>query len=305
MSGLVQDALFFDSLDDNFVQCLACNKKCFIANNQLGSCKARKNIDGKLISIVYGQSSSQDIFNIEHIPIKHFKQGSYCFAISTFGCNFSCKFCNNYAQSQSNPEFFEQSFSSPKEIVEKALQANCDGFAFSLTEPTIFCEYAFDIARLGKKEGLFSVWQSNGFMSKQMIDYYAKHKLVDAINISLKGDSRFYQAFVKGVCFDELLNSIKMNFDKQIHLELEYLLVPGMNDNFRQLKELVDFVKTMSCDLPLHFHAFEPSYKMTDIVLQASSNVVNQAVKFAKDSGLKNVYSAMAKNSKIVKSIIK
>ncbi|MBU2100338.1 radical SAM protein, partial [Candidatus Micrarchaeota archaeon] len=160
----MKEALFWEK-EEKGIKCNACKRHCLIPEEKTGFCKVRKNIDGKLFSLVYGKNLTSEIDPIEKKPLFHFHPTSKVLGVSTFGCNFACLMCQNFHISK---EFNEEAinnlpFVSPEKVVEQALKEKVEGIAFTYTEPTIFIEYALDVMKLAKENGLFNVFVSNGY----------------------------------------------------------------------------------------------------------------------------------------------
>ena len=193
-------AKFFEQLDNNKVICKLCPKNCIILNGKTGFCGVRKNIGGKLYSLVYGRPIAMHIDPIEKKPLYHFHPGSEIFSIGTFGCNLSCKFCQNYTISQIKEidDFESQNkkldIISPEDIIKLCKQSDTHFIAFTYTEPTIFYEYMYDTAKLCRKENIKTVIVSNGQINEKPLKELIQ--FIDAFNIDIKSFSnKFYQTF--------------------------------------------------------------------------------------------------------------
>ena len=285
----LREAEFYKKLKGNALQCSLCMRTCAITENGTGKCGVRKNIEGKLYSLVYGKTLTATIDPIEKKPLFHFKPGTQCLGISTFGCNFFCLHCQNWEISQQRAEeaIKRIPYKSPEEIVQETLDAGIEGIAYTYTEPTIFAEYALDTMKLAHKNGLYNVWVSNGYMTKECID--AISPLLDAINIDLKGDTRFY----KEVCGNTNIEFVKENIaclhKKKVHLEVTNLIVPGYNDSEKSFKEVAEFIAGLDKMIPLHFTRFSPMHKMTHLP-PTDVTKLRKAEKAGLKAGLKYVY---------------
>ncbi len=285
----LHEALFYKALKQGIVQCNLCHRSCAIKRGDSGKCGVRKNVGGKLYSLVYGRTLTMEIDPIEKKPLFHFKPGTQCTGISTYGCNYFCLHCQNWNISQQRSEevIAKVPFTSPQQIVEQTLAAGVEGIAYTYIEPTIFAEYALDTMKLARKNGLYNVWVSNGYMTKECIDAIAP--FLDAINIDLKGDSRFY----KEVCGNAKMEFVKENIayfhKKKTHMEVTNLIVPGYNDSEEDFREVGEFVASIDAMIPLHFTRFYPMYKMSHL---PSTDVekLHKAKDVALKAGLKYVY---------------
>jgi len=285
----MHEAKFYRKLKQEAVQCFLCKRNCAIKPSAAGECGVRKNLDGKLYSLIYGKTITSSIDPIEKKPLFHFKPGTQCLGVSTFGCNFFCLHCQNWEMSQQRNEeaISKVPFTSPEEIVEQALAAGIGGIAYTYTEPTIFAEYALDTMKLAHKKGLYNAWVSNGYMGKECIEAIAP--FLDAINIDLKGNEKFYKEVCGNVGIEYIKENIKLLYNKKIHLELTNLIVPGFNDSEKDFQEVAEFVKGIDEMIPLHFTRFYPMHKMPHL---SSTGVekMHKAKEAAEKAGLKHVY---------------
>ncbi len=285
----LHEALFYKKLKNNLVKCNLCMRACTISEKGGSQCGVRKNVNGKLYSLVYGRTITMSIDPIEKKPLFNFKPGSKCLGISTYGCNFMCKHCQNWKISQERSEkaILAVPFKSPKEIVEQTLAVGVEGIAYTYTEPTIFAEYALDTMKIARKKGLYNVWVSNGYMSKECIDEIAP--FLDAINVDLKGNAKFYKEVVGNANIDFVKENIVYLYKKKIHLEVTNLIVPGFNDTEKDFKELAEFVAGIDKKIPLHFSRFYPMYKL-DYLPPTDIDKLHKAKEIAEKTGLKFVY---------------
>jgi len=285
----MHEALFYKALSKNLVQCSLCMRKCTIAPDARGFCGVRKNIGGRLYSLVYGKTLTMSIDPIEKKPLYHFRPGSQCLGISTYGCNFSCKHCQNsdISQERSERAISNIPFTAPEKIVENALSAGADGIAYTYTEPTIFTEYALDTMKIAKKKGLYNVWVSNGYMGKECAEEIAP--FLDAINIDLKGNARFYKEVCGNADIKFVKENIRLFHKKGIHVEVATLVVPGFNDSEKDFREVSSFIASIDKGMPLHFTRFYPQYKL-DYLPATDLEKLRTAKKTALETGLRFVY---------------
>jgi len=285
----LHEAMLYDSLPGKKVKCGLCRRGCTIAKGVVGQCGVRKNLDGKLYSLVYGRTLSMAVDPIEKKPLFNFRPGSHCLGVSTYGCNFFCKHCQNWQMSQQRDEkeIAAVPFTFPKEIVEQSLAAGVEGIAYTYNEPTIFAEYALDTMKLARKKGLYNVWVSNGYMTRECIDKISP--FLDAINVDLKGDARFYKEVVGNADIGFVKENISYLHKKKIHLEVTNLIVPGYNDNEKNFREVAEFVAGLDLLVPLHFTRFSPQYKLDYLPATAVSKL-HKAKEIAEKAGLKYVH---------------
>jgi len=254
-----------------------------------GYCRVRKNAGGKLQSLVYGRAITLTVDPIEKKPLFNFMPGSNCNSVSTYGCNFRCEFCQNHHISQDFTEKMVESVkeTAPEAIVRDTLEKGVEGIAYTYVEPTIFAEYALDTMKLARKEGLYNVWVSNGYMTKEAGKEIAKH--LDAINIDLKGNEEFYKKMCGNVERAHILDSIRFFHKKGVHVEVTNLIVPDYNDSKKDFEEIASFVASLDKRVPLHFSRFYPHYKMQDTPVTPAEKML-KARDIAKEKGLFYVY---------------
>jgi len=276
---------------DKKVRCKLCAHRCVIADGRLGFCSVRKNIDGVLYSLSYDKVCSANADPIEKKPLFHFQPGSRSFSIATPGCNFKCVFCQNWQISQTVKDgvFIEGQAISPQQIVSMAVRSGCKSIAYTYTEPTIFMELAAETGRLAKQEGLANVFVSNGYQTKEAIDF-AKDWL-DGINIDLKS---FSEDYYKNLCkahLQPVLDTIAYIANKtSIWMEVTTLVVPGQNDSDDELKQIADFiVEKRGADVPWHISRFYPQYQMDDQI-PTPIETLERAYEIGKEAGLRYVY---------------
>ncbi len=268
------------------VQCNLCPHNCLIFDGKRGLCNVRENKGGKLYSLVYEKAISAAVDPIEKKPFFHFMPGSYSYSISTMGCNLKCDFCQNWEISQAD-RIIGKELSADK-IIKGAITNNCSSIAYTYTEPTIFFEYSYDIAKLASKKGLKNLFVTNGFINKEPIDKIAKY--LDAANVDLKG---FSDSFYKKNCcgrLEPVLSAIKEYYKKGVFLEITTLIVPGQNDSLGMLKDMALFIASVDKNIPWHISRFYPHYNMLDVDA-TSVDIIHKAIKIGKDVGLKYIYS--------------
>jgi pyruvate formate lyase activating enzyme len=241
----------------NKCRCILCPHRCFLPNNKTGLCKVRYNKDGVVYTKVYGELTSYAMDPIEKKPLYHFYPGVEIFSIGTWGCSFRCTNCQNWtiSQQQVPTEHFES-----ESIVDIALNEKAVGIAYTYNEPTIWFEYVYDTAKLAREKGLKNVMVTNGFINEEPLNELLT--VVDAFNIDLKASN---EAFYREVCFGQLppvMRSIKQVYEAGAHVELTNLVIPTLNDREDEIGEIVDWVASISDEIPLHFSRYFPQYKM-------------------------------------------
>jgi len=277
--------MLWDPAPGKKVKCKLCSHRCLIPDGGRGFCLVRQNNGGKLYSLVYGKAISWEVDPIEKKPFFHWFPGSTAFSFATVGCNFRCEGCQNWMISQTGGKVDGQDL-PPAEIVRMAKQHAAKGIAYTYTEPTIFFEYAYDTAALGKKEHLYSVFVTNGYMTPEAI---RKMGNIDASRIDLKFmDENLYRTYCKAKGYEHVLESIKL-LHKKGHVEVINLVIPTLNDNDDAFRATAQFVADMDKDTPLHFIAFYPANKAQEIP-PTSVKALERARQIALDEGLHYAY---------------
>ncbi|MCX5816106.1 MAG: AmmeMemoRadiSam system radical SAM enzyme [Proteobacteria bacterium] len=286
----MREASFYEKLDDNKVHCHLCRHNCLIAESKRGICSVRENRSGILYSLVYGMPCSYHVDPIEKKPFFHFYPGSKAFSIATAGCNFRCLHCQNYEISQmpmDNTQIVGQKM-SPQEVVELAQRSGCKSISYTYTEPTIFYEYAFDIAKLAKEKGIANNFVTNGYIQDEPLT--AIKPFLDAANIDLKGFSEDFYRKVCGADLSRVLDTIRLYKKLGIWIELTTLIIPGHNDSEKELQGIAKFIKDeLGAETPWHVSAFYPTYKLLD-VNRTSPKALHRARQIGMEEGLRYVY---------------
>ena len=289
----MREANFYKQAENNAVRCGLCDHKCLIEENNAGICRARKNIKGRLYSLVYGRPAALNVDPIEKKPFFHFLPGSLSYSLGTYGCNFRCLNCQNWDISQKNE--IEKAvkaldFVPPEKIIEAALGENCESIAYTYNEPTIFAEYALEIMRLAHKYGLKNIWISNGYMSEECLNSIIPY--LDAINVDLKSfDNNFYKKNCSAK-LDPILDNLILLKKEQIHLEITTLIIPSLSDGLKMLEKLANFIVTkLDDDTPWHLTKFSAdiSWRLKNLSSTAD-DIIYQAYEIGKAAGLKYVY---------------
>ncbi len=253
-----KEALFYEKQGDN-INCKLCPHNCLIPKGAHGKCTVRVNRDGKLYTINYGEITSMSQDPIEKKPLYHFKPGSDILSVGSFGCNFSCGFCQNYSISQGRAS---SEYIPPEKLVElcKKLEDNV-GVAFTYNEPSIWYEYVYNASRLLKESlnGINIVLVSNGYIKEEPLKRLLPH--VDAMNIDLKAFNNKYYKDICGGSVTPVMDTIKIA-SKQCHVEVTTLLVNGENDSSEEVSEIAGFIASLNKDIPLHLSRYFPNYKM-------------------------------------------
>lgn len=295
----MREALLYERVQGDAVRCHLCAQRCSIAPGHKGICRVRENRGGTLYTLVYGLPLSQAVDPIEKKPLFHFYPGSTAFSIATAGCNFRCAFCQNSDISQM-PRRQGQIVgrqASPDEIVRSALRSGSRSIAYTYTEPTIFFEYSYDIARLAHAAGLASVYVTNGYMTPEMLELFQgradadRHEpWLDAANVDLKAFRDETYREVCGARLQPVLDSLKKMKELGVWVEVTTLVVPGMNDARDELRDIAQFIGTeLGVETPWHISRFHPDYEMTDREATPAATL-RLAYDLGREAGLRYVY---------------
>ena len=283
-------AKYWHSLDDGRLQCDLCPRDCKLHEGQRGACFVRGMADGQMVLTTYGRSSGFCIDPVEKKPLNHFYPGSSAFSFGTAGCNLACKFCQNWDISKSREMDRLMDQATPEDIARAAKKYGSKSAAFTYNDPVIFLEYALDTADACHARGIQTIAVTAGYLhDAPRREFYAK---MDAANIDLKSFSDdFYVKLCGGHLQPVLDNLAYVHHDTDCWLEITTLLIPGHNDSDAEIKALSAWVaKELGPDVPLHFTAFKPDWKMLDVPPTPSSTL-SKARRIALDAGLHYVYT--------------
>lgn len=287
-SEILHEASYYFKLDKKEVNCVLCPRRCVIPLGKRGFCGVRENRGGVLYSLVYARPCSLHIDPIEKKPLFHVLPGSRAFSLATVGCNLKCKFCQNWQISQASPEDVVAVSMSPEEVVLRVKEEGSPVIAYTYTEPTVYYEYMFDIAKLAKAAGIKNVMHSAGFINEEPLRKLCPY--LDAANIDLKGfNSRFYSEMTLGN-LDDVLRTLKILKNEGVWTEITNLILPGLNDSPDEIRKMCLWIKdNLGEDTPLHFTRFTPQYKLAYLSPTPVETLEN-ARKIAMECGLKYVY---------------
>ncbi|NMA85606.1 MAG: AmmeMemoRadiSam system radical SAM enzyme [Epulopiscium sp.] len=255
---LLKDALFYEK-DREKIECFLCPHHCRIANQQFGICSVRTNQEGTLKTINYGEITAIANDPIEKKPLYHFKPGKTILSVGSFGCNFSCAFCQNYSIAQYRAS---SQYQSSDELIEKCLDLDENvGIAFTYNEPSIWYEYVYETSKKLKERypDLQIVLVTNGYIESEPLAKLLPY--VDAMNIDLKS---FQQDYYKKICkgnIEPVLKTIE-EANKKCHIEVTTLLVNGLNDSREEVEKIASFLGNLDKSIPLHLSRYFPTYKM-------------------------------------------
>jgi pyruvate formate lyase activating enzyme len=286
----MKEAMYYEKLKNDAVQCHLCAHQCLIAHNKRGICGVRENMKGMLYSLVYGKSIAEHVDPIEKKPLFHFMPGTQSFSIATAGCNFRCLHCQNHDISQMPRDqgVIIGKNLSPEQIVARATEAGCKSISYTYTEPTVYFEYAFETAQLASQAGLKNVFVTNGYITGEPLRDIAPY--LDAANIDLKS---FTEGFYKKICGAKLqpvLEAIQLYRELKIWIEITTLIIPTYNDSQHELEQIASFIKALGADIPWHVTAYHPTYRLDD-QSRTPASTLTMAREIGIRAGLRYVYT--------------
>ncbi len=282
-----QEAYLYERLEQNRVRCNLCNHRCVIKEGEKGICGVRENKKGTLYSLVYDKIIAAHLDPIERQPLFHFLPGTISFSIATAGCNFKCKFCQNYEISQmprDHNKIIGESI-PPEAIVAYAIKNGAKSISYTYTEPTVYFELCLDTARIAAEKGLKNVFVTNGYMTEECLKEIYPN--LHAANVDLKS---FKVQFYKDLCGARLkpvLRTIELMKSMGVWVEVTTLIIPGLNDSKEELKEIAKFLVSLDPGIPWHVIKFYPAYKLhtspptpVEILLKAREIGLSQGLKY-------------------------
>ena len=253
----MKEALYWEAKDDSKTLCKLCPHSCLISEGKTGRCRIRQNEKGVLYAKEYGQAVSYAVDPIEKKPLYHFYPSSTILSLGANGCNFSCDFCQNWQISQAAQSTM---YISPDHLIDLTREYDCSSIAFTYTEPLIWFEYVLDCAKLAKKEGIKIVLVTNGYIcdepARELLPY------VDALNIDLKSMNPDFYRILCGAQLEPVKEFIKLAAECT-HVELTNLIIPTQNDSDENFETISKWVAGINKNIPVHFSAYFPRYKMT------------------------------------------
>jgi pyruvate formate lyase activating enzyme len=289
----------FWSPEGDGVRCRLCLHECHIGEGQAGFCRVRRNIGGKLYSLVWGKLCSANPDPIEKKPLYHFLPGSKAYSIATVGCNLRCRGCQNWEISQTDEIFGSEM--SPEDIVSQAISHGCASIAYTYTEPTVFLEYALDIADAARDKGLRNVFVSNGYVGDEARD--CALPFLDACNIDLKS---FSDKTYKSLCnasLEPVLKTLRELVKAGVWVEVTTLIIPKVNNSRQELSEIAQFISgELGEHVPWHVSAFHPDYMMGDSYPTDDESILT-AAEIGLDAGLKYVYAGNIKTNEYMNTL--
>jgi len=281
---------WWHALDDGRIQCDLCPRDCKLHEGQRGACFVRKMQDGKMVLTTYGRSSGFCVDPIEKKPLNQFYPGSSVLSFGTAGCNLACKFCQNWDISKSREMDTLMDQASPQMIADAALRLGCKSVAFTYNDPVIFAEYALDVAEACRAKGVKTVAVTAGYIHPEpRREFYAG---MDAANVDLKAFTEDFYFKLTGAHLQPVLDTlVYLAKETEVWTEITTLLIPGRNDSDAEIEaECKWIVQNLGRDVPLHFSAFHPDWKMRDVPATPAATL-RRARETALRAGLRYVYT--------------
>lgn len=288
-------ARYWHLLKDGRMQCDLCPRDCKLHEGQRGACFVRMREGDEMILTTYGRSSGFCIDPIEKKPLNHFYPGTSVLSFGTAGCNLACKFCQNWDTTKSRDMDKMMDQASAEAIAAAAEKSGCKSVAFTYNDPVIFAEYAMDVADACHARGLKSVAVTAGYMHEvARRDFFKK---IDAANVDLKAFTEDFYYKLTGSHLQPVLDTLLyLKHETSVWLEITTLLIPGKNDSDEELVAMCQWIhQNLGVDVPLHFSAFHPDYKMMDIPATPVTTLV-RAREIAMREGLQYVYTGNVHN---------
>ncbi|MCW4010949.1 MAG: AmmeMemoRadiSam system radical SAM enzyme [Candidatus Bathyarchaeota archaeon] len=284
----LHEAILYSKEKDLKVKCSLCARRCLIADGATGFCLVRKNQGGTLFTLNYGKAVSACVDPISKKPLAHFNPGALVMSVAAAGCNFRCQFCDNWMISQEK-EVTGKNF-PPADIVKAARDRNCQGIAYTYTEPTIYMEYARDTAEIAHKVGFFNTFVTNGYMTPEAVKAIAP--FLDAATVDFKagGDPNFYKSFSAVPDVEPIYEALKELKLQGVHIEITNLVIPKVGEDMERIRQMATWIKEyLGKDTPFHLLRFHPDYKMTTVPA-TSVQTLEHAYMTCKNVGLNYAY---------------
>jgi len=285
----LQEACWWEAEPNGRVHCYLCPRHCHIHPGQAGFCFIRINQGGKLYSLGYGSPAALQVDPIEKKPLNHFLPGTRVFSMGTAGCNMGCFFCQNWDISKSRSDQVRSQHVPPEDVPLLALKYGCDSIAFTYNEPTIWGEYIIDICKEARKFGLKTIMVTNGY-----ITYDAFHDIydhIDAANVDLKAFTENFYGKITLTHLQPVLETLAwLKNETPVWFEITNLMIPTLNDDPAETRKLAEWILThLGPDVPLHFTAFHPDFKLQDKP-RTPAATLDRARQIALEVGLHFVY---------------
>jgi len=285
----LHEARWWETEPGGKVHCYLCPRHCHIGTGQGGFCFIRVNEGGKLYNLGYAHPAALQVDPIEKKPLNHFLPGTSIFSMGTAGCNMGCFFCQNWDISKSRSDQVNSNYIPPEDVVLLAIRYGCPSIAFTYNEPTIWGEYVIDICHAAKEHGLNTVMVSNGYITYEAFHDIYDH--IDAANIDLKAFTENFYGKITLTHLQPVLETLQwLKNETNVWFEITNLMIPTLNDAVDETRQLSEWVlKHLGPDVPLHFTAFHPDFKLQDKP-RTPPETLHAARAIALETGLHYVY---------------
>ncbi|MBS1108658.1 MAG: Radical Pyruvate-formate lyase-activating enzyme like protein [Anaeromyxobacteraceae bacterium] len=289
-------ARYFEREEDGRLRCTLCPRECRLGDGQAGFCFVRQNVGGEMALLAYGKSTGFAVDPIEKKPLFHFLPGTEVLSFGTVGCNMGCRFCQNWNTSKARSSERYMETRTPEQVVDLAVSAGCPSIAFTYNDPIIWAEWAIDVAREARRRGIRTVFVTSGFVKEK-----AREEIfswMDATNVDLKAFTEEFYAKVTLSHLAPVLETLEwLARDGRVWTEVTNLLIPGLNDDPAETRRLSEWIGArMGPDVPLHFSAFHPAWKMMDRP-RTPPETLTRARRIAREVGLRHVYTGNVHDS--------
>ena len=287
-AGSLREAMFYKKLGGGAAQCEICFRRCVIKKGKRGFCRNKENVDGALYNLVHSKPSAVHVDPIEKEPALHMIPGTAILCFGTAGCNFRCKFCQNWHLSYGSIEDMSYTYDiSPEGAVKMAIEKKIPTLSFTYNDPISFYEYVYDIAKLAKKRGLKILWHTNGAINPEPLRELLKY--TDAVTIDLKGFTDKFYGDMATAKLEPVLRTLKIIKKEGVWVEIVNLHIPTLNDDPGDVRRMCEWIKeNLGADVPLHFSRFSPTYKFKNLP-PTPVRALERAHGIAKDAGLEYV----------------
>jgi pyruvate formate lyase activating enzyme len=277
------------------VHCYLCPRHCHIGDGQSGFCFIRVNQGGRLYSLGYASPAALQVDPIEKKPLNHFLPGTRIFSIGTAGCNMGCFFCQNWSISKSKSDQVHSTLLPPEDVPALARRYGCPSIAFTYNEPTIWGEYAIDISQAAHEAGLNTVMVTNGYITREA--FHDIYDYIDAANVDLKGFTESFYGKITLSHLKPVLDALEwLKNETNVWFEITNLLIPTLNDDPKEIRAMCEWVmEHLGPDVPLHFTAFHPDFKLRDKP-RTPASTLHTARRIARETGLHYVYEGNIPN---------
>lgn len=283
---MIVESYLYEKINSE-VQCKTCWHRCKIKEGKWGICKVRKNEKGKLMVHNYGLVSSIALDPIEKKPLHNYKPGTKVLSFGSVSCNFKCDHCQNFEISFADLSYPYLREISPEDVLRLCKEYEADGVAWTYNEPSIWHEFALDSSKICKEHGYFIVYVTNGYMTPEALDQF---KFLDAANVDVKA---FRQDFYTKICkakLEKVLETVEYMLKKNVFVEITYLIIPGYNDDEKEIRDFAKWVVSVDKRMPVHFSRFHPDHKMLHVP-PTPVRTIEKAIEIARSEGVEYVYA--------------